>query len=488
MFRLLRVWVLPSLSFAFIISRAGMSTALMVLSTWIVGAVLMTAIHELGHALVGAVLGFRIHQLSVGTGKTVFRFRLGRVDIRIRALLLNGGFVMAVTKSARLYRTREIAFLLGGVSLPLLVAWMGRNLAQSSNAFVAGSYVTFVWFSILGAIGNLLPRQLDDGQQTDGKQILHTLGMSRADVIERVSRHDQARQSFAFDDLMMDGAATTSKGETTAELAAVGVKVAEAAPDDCNANNQAAVGLLLDDRFAEALPFAERALALGSRDPEVKEQGAALLRNNVAYALAVLGDPSTMQRATELAREAYAIRADPSVAGTLGACLVQSGDPVKGDELLRTSINSAKRPSDRFQTQRFLMIGALARRDAFGARRAFQAGMTLVRSGQIADPASLTELRPRLGAAEAVLWLGRAAQGLLPRPEELGPDGLVLADALGAWADPKLANDLRWRLFAEQGGDPATVTAESLGALMDFARSLVSPAQPSGLAVAASWR
>ena len=78
--------------------------------------------------------------------------------------------------------------------------------------------------------------------------------------------------------------------------------------------------------------------------------------NAMAYTLALLG--RDLDRAERLARRATGRdRESHANRGTLGAVLVQAGDPAVGVQLLEAALDVPTRPPDRFETLRFLAIG-----------------------------------------------------------------------------------------------------------------------------------
>lgn len=457
-------------------SRAvtAISIGALIFLFFVVASVVVTAVHEAGHAIAGVVVRFRIHQLSVGTGRTIASFSIGTTSIRLRTMLLGGGFVMGLTDRRRFYRTRATIFTAAGVVTPLALCWVTRGAWHASPP-VRLFWGELVLVSLLTALACLYPHVTPEGAPTDGQQILDTWRMSDETVKARTRRTAADLNSFRWDDLIREGAGSGDP-ELAISLAAAGRRAVELEPDSWVAHHQGAVGFLIAGQYYEALPLAERALELGRDSDEPTEETHAGLRNNVAWALAVIGDPTTLDRATSLAEEAFALDPSSAIASTLGACLVQTGRAAEGEELVSAALSAAKSPEGRFQTHRLLTIAALERRDAFAARRAFGEAVAIASANGL-DAERLLALRPRLGAAEAVLWLRRLDEQFLPTADDLGTDGPIIADALLAWIGPKHDNATRWNDFEAQGGHVASITEDRLQRLLSFSQSLVADRQ-----------
>lgn len=183
--------------------------------------------------------------------------------------------------------------------------------------------------------------------------------------------------------------------------------------------------------------------------------------NAIAYCIALIGDPDLLPEGRARARSAYENLPAPQVAGTLGAVLVQTGEPDEGLRLLELSRSAIDTPMDLLETERFTVTGYLTKRNVFQARQAFRRGMEIPDVNQ----SSLDRVAPALGAAEAALWLRRFAEGVVPTRDELADWASTIGTALAAWLAPELDNDRRWALFDAAGGDRATLSTSSMNAL-----------------------
>lgn len=186
-----------------------------------------------------------------------------------------------------------------------------------------------------------------------------------------------------------------------------------------------------------------------------------VIDNAIAYCIALIGDPELLPEGRTRARSAYASLPAPQVAGTLGAVLVQTGEPDEGLRLLELSRSAIDTPLDLLETERFTVTGYLTKRNVFQARQAFRRGMEI----PDVNLSSMRRVAPALGAAEAALWLRRFAEGVVPTRDELADWASTIGTALAAWLGPELDNDRRWTLFDAAGGDRATLSTSSMNAL-----------------------
>ncbi|MEZ5379694.1 MAG: hypothetical protein R2733_24570 [Acidimicrobiales bacterium] len=356
----------------------------------------------------------------------------------------------------------------------MFIAWLTRGLRSADSPAVANGWLYFTFVAGISAAASLTFHRgpSNSAWPSDGRQILDTLKLTRAEIEERLSRTDWSVNAFEFHDLLLDGAGIAPTGILTAALADNGIAAVQIEPDDATANIRAAVALLLDERHADALQYAEKALALALALEDAEPADVAYYRNAVAYTLAVLAEPGTLERATSLAHLAYADAELPVIAGTLGACLVQTGEPERGEELIQMSISGIVRSADWFHTSRFLLIGALERRDTVAARRAFGESEAAAAVDTGVETGLLLRLLPRLGAAEAVHRLGWLSANQPLDASESGADARIAALALDAWLSTSLEDETRWRLFDEQGGSRLSVSEANLEALRSAAARL----------------
>lgn len=226
----------------------------------------------------------------------------------------------------------------------------------------------------------------------------------------------------------------------------------------------------LADASADALAQVRRASDNIDESAHGETRGRAAIDNAIAYCIALMGDPELLPEGLARAQSAYAALPVPLVAGTLGAILVQTGDPDEGLRLLEHSRPALETPLDVLETERFTVTGLLAKRNVFQARQAFRRGMEIPG----VDLASLHRIAPALGAAEASLWLRRFAEGVVPTRDELAEMAGTIGFTLAAWLAPDLDNERRWQLFDAAGGDRSTLTAPSMNSLGKLTNALLN--------------
>ena len=445
------------------VSRDSLIDELLVVFALMIASIVAITVHELGHAGAALVVGSELREISVGSGRPFRTFELLGCRLRIRILIWGGGHVKTVCRTKRFYRTRRIILLLAGVGTEvayLLLLLLMRNQHHVLH-YAARFTIPVVGVSL---VSNLWPRNTG-GFRTDGGQILDTLRMSEADIDETISLADTTH-------LLID----------THELIETGrldqlVQLTEGMDDDAlgtiDAKMVRANGLVLAGRFAESMQFSRLARDQLATDDPTNLDGLAAIENLMAYGLALVGDPARMDEAHELANSAFEHRQHPAIGATLGAVLVQYGNPKRGIELLGPVVGKGDTIGEQFETLRFLLIGQLAKRDPLSARNAFLAAHRIAGDRHV----RIDELLPALGALEATVWIGRMHDGVaLPSAELFAKGRVVLGRSLLSWMSPELASDVRWQLYSQMGGDRSLATSDRCYALRQFADSML-PAQ-----------
>ncbi|MDO5504938.1 MAG: M50 family metallopeptidase [Pseudoxanthomonas suwonensis] len=147
----------------------GVAVAGLVLGTW-----LQTLLHELGHALAGRMAGMRLLALGVGPWRAQRGIDGRWQRHRSRGMQGVGGFAaMTPPPGVRPSRCRESVFVLGGITMNLLVGGLAFALAASGwlPTWAAPPMALFGVVGLLMAAINLLPfRTL--GWHSDGKVLL----------------------------------------------------------------------------------------------------------------------------------------------------------------------------------------------------------------------------------------------------------------------------------------------------------------------------
>ncbi len=439
-------------------TMAGFAVICLSIATAIVFS---TVVHELGHAIAAVLVRHRLREISIGTGKPVLVTKVGSCRIYVRRSIFGGGHIVHIAQHRALYRLKSFVVLIAGVSAQVAAYLALRSQIDPNVAseFTARFLSSLGFLTLVMVASNLWPYR-PDGLATDGMQIVELFRRSEREIDEIVEHADSAN-------LLVEVTQLTGEGRHD-EIAEAVEPLLAADPNNCEALLQYANGLIFQGRYADALVDARRARESFETSDFKTPEGTALIDNTIAYCIAVLGDPALLPEARERAERAYGIFPNPAVAGTLGAVLVQTGEPTEGLRLVDLSRPAVETPIDVHQTERFAVIGYLANRNVFQARQAFQRGMRVPG----VDTGQMQRLAPALGAAEAALWLRRFAEGVVPTRGELADMATTIGFALNAWLSPSLSNERRWELFDQAGGDRATLSNSSLQSLAQLTKAL----------------
>ncbi len=410
--------------------------------------------HESGHAVAAIIVRDRLREISIGVGKPLLNVKVLGCRIKLRLLFLGGGHVKTISTSSRWFRARRTALYLAG--------WCGElvlSVSLFSQFGFDGVAQTSCVLSAVSVFTNLVPRSAGVGRN-DGGRILD-LWRLPADELERVASQDADAVDVSIE---IEELAERGEFDRLVELTD---QLTEEQLTDVDAKCAKSIGLVFAGRFPEGVGVARRARDQLLEMHPANRRGVAILENTMAYCLACIGDPASLDEALDLAERAYEEVPLPAVAGTLGAVLIQRGEPKRGLELLDRSKKAIVADGDRFETARFEVMAHGQMGDVFRARKSFR----LAQSLRVGREDRLWSLLVPLGAAEAAVWLGRL-DGRLPTAADLDGDGPLVARSIHAWASPDVENSVRWQHFADAGGDPSLATPERLARLMEFARSL----------------
>ena len=356
-------------------------------------------IHELGHALAGLLVGHRIRSVIVGVGRPLLVFELAGVAVRINLLPL-GGLTMGMPRRGGWLRVRLWVFAAGGPAANLLLCYVLRRLYGHAGSELAEQHrlatvAASASWSVL--VFNLIPFQTGEGQGSDGYSLL-TIPFWKAAQIE------EAR--VAVESLPLIEALRRDDIEAAAPLAeAIAVRF----PEHRLAASWMGSVRHHQGRQREAIALWHQALAKATLPRQV-----AFLKNNIAFAEAVLGDPERYAEAD--AFSAAAMAAHPELTpfvGTRGAVLVRLGRAAEALPLLQRAAATAT--PDRSQAaNRASLASALAllgrtaeaRRELDAARRLNPACELLAaaEADLRAAPAVPVEPPPATGVLPAIEW------------------------------------------------------------------------------------
>jgi tetratricopeptide (TPR) repeat protein len=361
-------------------------------------------IHELGHALAGFLVGHRIRSVVIGVGRPLLVFNLAGVAVTINLLPL-GGLTMGTPRTGGWLRVRLWVFAAGGPAANLLLCYvlrrvyghgghlghLGSDIAEQHR--LATTAASASWSVLLL---NLIPFKTGEGQGSDGYS-LFTIPFWKAAQIE------EAR--FVVEALPLIEALRRDDIDAAGPLAET---LAARLPD-----YRLAIGLIgtvrhNQGRHAEAVALWCRALAMTTNARQI-----AFLKNNIAFAEAVLGDPESYAEAD--AFSAAAMAAHPELTpfvGTRGAVLARLGRAAEALPLLQRA--AATPTPDRSQAyNRASLASALAMLGRTAeARRELDAARRLNPACELLDAAE-ADLRAAPAAPVAL----PAATGVLPAIE-----------------------------------------------------------------------
>src|SRR5579863_7775829 len=248
-------------------------------------------IHELGHALAGVLVGHRIRSVVAGAGQPKLVFDVGDVSVRINLLPL-GGLTMGMPRRGGWLRVRLWVFAAGGPAANLLLCYVLRRLYGHAGSAMAEQHrlatvAASASWSVL--VLNLIPFQTGEGQGSDGYALL-TIPFWKGPQIE------EAR--VVAESLPLIEALRRDDIEAAAPLAEA---IAARFPEDRLAASWMGSVRHRQGRHREAIVLWHQALAKATLPRPV-----AFLKNNIAFAEVVVGDPESYAEADAFSAAAMA--------------------------------------------------------------------------------------------------------------------------------------------------------------------------------------
>lgn len=336
------------------------------------------AIHELAHAAVAVLLRLEVVAMSIGVGPVISRRRVRNVDVALHAIP-TAGLVMLVASSRRWLRTRVWWAIFAGPAVNLGVAAVVLTWLASTGDNVARVEFTsgLAWWLVFGATNlgvgalNIFPSGSTDGAQLlsglfGGHDANRTLGAGH------LQRGDRALAAGRYDEALAE-----------AEAARPLLK------KDSWASDHLIALVALERGDAERAVAALRALRdRGPLDP----RQAALVGNNLAWALAMRGAPDDAAEAITLSAAAVAaLPGTPACHGTHGAALIAAGRAAEGLPHSQRGLVGATTDRNRAANHAWIAIG----RAQLGDRAAAEASLDAARR--------LHPAHPLIARAEATL-------------------------------------------------------------------------------------
>jgi tetratricopeptide (TPR) repeat protein len=296
--------------------------------------------HELGHALAGRLVGHHITLLRIGVGPLLASFVVAGVSVHIHALPLAGGTRGFPATRRPGVRLREWIFAAGGLAANvalyvILRRVFGPDVGDPQKHPIVSTAVDANWGVLLL---NAIPLRTAEGTMTDGYHLLKIPFWS--------DRQVQALHAAAEGQLVME---RLERGDLAGALE-LAQEHRRRAPH--LATTAIALGVVFERRWEiDAARTVWREGLTQTEDPVQL----AYLKNNVAFASALLGDARDLPEAGRFSAAALAaIPEIPAFVGTRGSVLVRQGRGPEALPLLQRGLQAATNDRDRAVTRVFL--------------------------------------------------------------------------------------------------------------------------------------
>lgn len=326
---------------AFARASSHMGGAAAILANFVVLCLVWWAsvlLHEVGHAVAARSAGLEPYCLTSGGGPTLLRRRIGGVAVDLRWLPGSGRMIFA-SPIQRHTRWRLLAAYVGGPAATIVLLCSGLVVPSALHEITAN---TSPWLSVQAALvlvnGTVLftvvvplPRGWDvSAPRNDVLQILLLpfLGDERLEALAIASK---AAEFFKLS-LLREHAAACDEAR----------RILEEDPTNWVVRLGLADRLLFAGMHEEADTH-YRVLVEGdvTTSKAISPVVRAIILNNCAWNLFMTGDDASIGRAAKLSADAIAVLPKhPSVLGTRGAILIEAGEWVEGEELVRRALRS----------------------------------------------------------------------------------------------------------------------------------------------------
>jgi hypothetical protein len=318
--------------------------------------------HELGHAWMARLLGMRVFKIYVGSGKTLFSVKLFGFDAEFRAVPM-GGLVVATHRSIQWLRAKQLAFVLAGPVVNLLLAaaawpfldpeqlWsflpMGQGVQLGLTFFYANLAILFesLWPHNVATVFGALP--------SDGKQLFLTFFLT----------HEKRELHHAMN-FAMEVHSCHERGDYEGARSWLEKGLALYPDNETLLNWDGIIGLELME-YEKARECFMKLLHHDSKQPLMRP----LMQNNIAYTNALLGGDELLKEADEFSQAAMtAMSWMPAVRGTRGTVLVAMGRIEEALPMLHDAMVQADSPPHKASNACMISI-AEARRGNFDVAR-----------------------------------------------------------------------------------------------------------------------
>jgi tetratricopeptide (TPR) repeat protein len=334
------------------------------LVVWYFWIFVLLLTHECGHAAAARLMRMRVLAMIIGYGRNLLKFEAFGVPIEINARPLNG-LTIALPDGRGFTRLRFWIFNLGGIGTHVVFVAIGVLLAPPTDiwSFLGALTNRLAWFEtfILANaflfFANAIPYKLNMPQGTyfsDGYRFFQ-IPFAR---VEDLMPFEKLTERLEAWNLLRTGDVIKAKEKY--------LQLISENPDDMLAKHDLAVAELSLGNFASARAVFREALE--SKEFESPAMNL-LVKNNIAWVSAILGEPEMLAEADRFAGEAYA--SNPKLVnfiGTTGAVLARLGQYQAGLRLLedafgKTSETAARAANACFVAYAYAGIGDFKQSD-----------------------------------------------------------------------------------------------------------------------------
>ena len=278
--------------------------------------ILSIILHELAHAFTASSLGMRVFKIVIGRGKTLFKRNLFRFKLELNAIPVIG-MVLAAYPERSFSKSKHILFNSAGLFVNIILALIAFlfireegiwNLEALTNRVSPIPILFYV--NVILIVINVWPRNVVTAfgvTGTDGKQIANGFYVKQ----EEIDRQNSAW--FILENLDQMEKKQYSDAKLCLE------KGLEHYPDNFLMLTYLGMVLLRQQDFSQARDCYLRAL-LKAENPAQE----ALVKNNIAYIDALLGDTALLPEADTYSEQAMAVLSWlPAIKGTRGTVLLE---------------------------------------------------------------------------------------------------------------------------------------------------------------------
>lgn len=313
-----------------------------------------TVLHEAGHACGACLLGVRVFAIIIGIGRKLYEHRIWGIDLVIKTIPV-GGLTTSTNKSVRFYRTKRFIVIISGPLVNLIILISLLNMLNRYDFFAilqCRSLYPMAGFALanfLVLIAALWPRKSLYGLvkiPSDGLSLITIWFMKKSDIDEHVALY------YCFKGQELKKHKSSDEAKKCLED---GLKEF---PGDKNILNNLGALLLNEGQVEKSIKIFRE--LLGST--EDNDNAALMLKNNIAYAEALVGNEELLIEAAQFSKEVFE-KAPwvPAFRGTRGTVLIEQGCYDEGLELLKEAMSLEESPENKGACAYYIAIGEFRR-------------------------------------------------------------------------------------------------------------------------------